>query len=213
MALPNVGWLLEYYDLAVGGGVDTFDVEGLVSWGGIVLVTTLKESDTGFTAVEIPVSSVQSQDKYYIGPQVVSGGADEHMAEVISFYRDNASGDLMAKLKPAQTNTATYRIWFQPNRPAPPLLAQSQPLLEQFTNLLKVRAAISCLPNLYVEKIVAAKPHDNRNQIQMLGTTLQAKQAEFGAVFQKTKQMLLKPDSGPRVPFPYDDHIDDIGFR
>lgn len=203
MNLANVGWTLGHYDLAVQGGKEQISIEGNVPLGNVVLVTTWDKNDTGFTAEEIPVTSIQSQDRYYVGPRVEDNSdvTASHAVRVFTFTRDSQTGNVVAIVKPSQQALAYYRIWFQPDRPEPPGLNDNLPFLNAFSNLFKVKVAIGRLPNLYESKIVAERQIDNSAWLKLRMDVLTKKEAEYGAIFEKTKQQMIPQQSGPRVGF------------
>lgn len=212
MNLANVGWSLSHYDLPVSGGKEQITIEGNVPLGNVVLVTTWDKNDEGFRADEIPVTTIQSQDKYYIGPRVDDNfnSASPHAAQVFTFTRDAESGDVVAIVKPSHQALAYYRIWFQPDRPEPPGLQDNLPFLNAFSNLLKVKVAIGRLPKLYKSEVRAERTVSNAEELKLLMGVLVKKEAEYQAVFEKTKQQMIPQQAGSRVGFNrwYDDGID-----
>lgn len=211
MNLANVGWSLMHTDIAVQAGQEEIPVEGQIPLGGVVLVTTWDGSDTGFTAEEVPVTTIQSQDKYYVGPRVEDNynSAEGHAVRVFTFTRDAQTGNVIAIVKPSHQQLAYYRIWHQIDRAEQPALNDMLPFLQAFANLLKIKVAIACLMELYEEREVADKVVTNMAQLKLRMEILAKKEAEFGAIFEKTKQQPIPQQSGSRVGFSryYDDGI------
>lgn len=202
MNLPNVGRYLQYKDIDIGGsGTGRYLIQD-ISWGNIVLVQTWSDT-TDYTPCEVPVTGIQDQDQYYIGPRVLSSynSSEPHNVAVFTFTRDEQTGGMVAYVKPDQPQTARYRVWFQPDRPAPPTLNQQVPIPEQFSNLWKVRTALSCLPEI----AITDKNHRvlNIDEIKLRGETLNNLKNQYMGNFEEMIQSMSPAQGGARIGWNY----------
>ena len=204
MNLPNQGWFLTHQQIDVTPGSDEIPVAAIVGGSRFVpiLVTTRDDSDPTHIRREVPIVTVQDMDLYYIGPQVSNDpSAFPNEASSMAFYTNENSGQFVAKVTPQANQTASYDVWYQPDRPNPPGFLGNYTLLESFVNLMKVSVAIICLPDLL-------KPDGgNAAQLNLRQTTLATQQARYDSVFEVQKQMSFNQDKGRRFGFATDDDL------
>ncbi len=201
MNLPNQGWFLTHQQLDVTPGTDEFPVAAIVGGSRFVpiLVTTIDPNDPNQIRLEVPIVTVQDMDQYYLGPVASPGSASPSIASSFTFFTDQNTGQFTAKITPQAVQTQSYDLWFQPDRPTPPGFTGNYPLLESFSNLMKVNTALVCLPDC----LTAA----NADQLQMRQATLIDQRDRYGRVFEIQKQMSFNDQKGPRLGFATDDDL------
>lgn len=204
MNLPNQGWFLSRQNLDVTPDTDEFPISALVGMARFIplLITTKDDSDPYHVRREIPIVTAQNMDIYYLGPKTSIGTPlFPHVASSFTFFTDQNTGQFKAKVTPQHSQTASYDIWYQPDRPLPPGFTAGYPLLEAFTNLIKVATAVDLLPYT-LEK-------DNSNQVwlDLLGKSLLDQRERYDRAFQIQKQMSFGDQKGPRRGFACDDEM------
>jgi hypothetical protein len=202
MNLPNQGWFLTHQDLQVAPGTSDYAVAATVGGSRFIpiLVTTKDDSDPTHIRREIPIVPIQDVDIYYIGP---SNGFTpvRDDAATITFYTDQTTGQFTARLTPQPNQSNVYDIWYQPDRPTPPNWNDNYPLLESFSNLMKVCTALTCLPELLKQD------GSNAAQLQMRAAGLRDQRDRYDSVFQIQKQMSSNSQFGGRQGFATDDDL------
>jgi hypothetical protein len=180
-------------NLTFGSGSDE-TVVNAPAWGRPVLVATKDDSDPNHQSIEIPIVTVQDRDLYYQGSKTgVSGSVSPHVATSIAFFKSN--GQVRAKCTPQHSQSATYELWYQPDRPTPPRLADNYPLLEAFQNLIKVDTALSCLPKLMILKDGVAT---NAAELAFYERRLQSDKADYLHTFNQYKNQSHMEQAGMR---------------
>lgn len=142
-------WFVGSFDLIAVPSRELYDVTA-DDFGRPITCETVDTSDPyNHIRREIPIGDLQDYNIFYNGTVRAGSGTttstDKFSAQFMAFYR-TTSNELKLRVVPMPSTAATYRFWYEPNRPTPARLNSSLTFLEQFKNLLVADTALACLP-------------------------------------------------------------------
>lgn len=195
LSIVNRGWLVDRWNLNVDTARTEFPVTAS-NWGRPFLAVTKDDADPNFIEREVEIVAVQNRDLFYQGARQGSViFAAPHVASCLAFFNDADQG-WRALVTPQHTQNAQYQVWFTPDRPMPPVLADNFNLIESFVNLFKVDVALSCLPNILI--IDDDGNVTNAAQVAMVERRLTADFALYKQQFDIYKQFAFNDQTGQR---------------
>lgn len=146
--LEERNWFLGSYDLNVSPSVETYSLP-IPDWGRPITCETFDNSDPiNHIRREVKLGDLQDFNLFYNGPVGSTSGTGtqgQYSAVFMATYR-TTSNELKLRVVPIPAQTASYRIFYEPNRPTPVRLNGSIAFLEQFRGLLVADTALACLP-------------------------------------------------------------------
>lgn len=197
LSLPNENRVLDKVRFTMAAGQAEKPLN--VTWGGPVLVQTYS-TDPNFEVREVDIVPVQSQDKFYLGPQQAGGTAyAPHVAQSFTFYTRATDLQLVARVNPIHSVAAEYVVWFQPAYLVNPTPEAVYMLPEEFVGVVEVRVARSLLPAL-IERD-DKRQILNKEEIELLSRSLQEQEARYADTFEEKKSLSIPQQAGPRVGF------------
>lgn len=195
LKITNRGWLVGRWNLNVDTERDEYTVSAS-NFGRPFSCLTKDDTDANHVEREVEIVVVQNRDLYYQGTkQGVASFVQPHVAACVSFYRD-ASRGWLAKITPIHSQPATYEVWYIPDRPLPPVLADNLKLVDAFVNLYTVDVALSLLPNII--KTDDKGNVTNAGQISMIERRCNADKADYLQLFNTYAQSTVVEQTGPR---------------
>lgn len=147
--LSDSNWILKSIDITVTPGESIYTIEAEDFGRAVLVETTNAGSNELYMRRYVDIVDKQDLRPMRMEPLINTGLTTpyyKHNSFKASFYKDGSTNLMKIQFDPSPMNTATYKIFYEPNDMDKPALADNVVFLNNFSELLKIATAVKCLP-------------------------------------------------------------------